>query len=101
MALVPDVELTARPVLLFPRAFVGHGPGGDTSSGWLSALGNQGTQAEWVAAVRDHLAWALVASHATFHRHMHRRAVRKALCVCAWRWQKKPRLCASGGKHLR
>ena len=100
MALVPDVELTARPVLLFPRAFVGHGPGGDTSSGWLSALGNQGTQAEWVAAVRDHLAWALVASHATFHRHMHKHAVRAALCVCLAVASAAQR-SATGGKHLR
>jgi hypothetical protein len=68
-------------VVFFSRAFVGHGHGGDSRTGWLSALGKQGTQAEWVSAVRDHLAWALVAFHATFHRHMHMRAVR-AVSVC-------------------
>ena len=96
MALVPDVELTARPVLLFPRAFVGHGPGGDTSSGWLSALGNQGTQAEWVASVRDHLAWSWVAFHATFHRHMHRHEVcgTQLRCLCA-------RVCLIGARGAR
>ena len=78
-----------------PR-FVGRGPRGDTTSGWLSALGNQGTQAEWVASVRDHLAWSWVAFHATFHRHMHRHEVcgTQLRCLCA-------RVCLIGARGAR